>query len=115
MTQIDPEDDNLDRFIVWHYHFIEEHGERKLEAVCAFTTRSEADREFGDRSAQLLERQAAGLADPREYVTFSFRRRGYKEDVRNSRLVLKKMKSHWIAQGLTKKQTRGAPDGRSQA
>jgi hypothetical protein len=114
MAQIDPDDDNLDRFVVWHYHFVEKQGERKLEAICAFSTRSEAEEEFRSSSDKLIKRQAAGLSDPREYFTLTYRRPGYKIDARNSRLVVRKMRSGWIAQGLTKRQTRGKPDAQSE-
>lgn len=113
MPLIDPNDDTLHRYIVWHYHFVEETNERHLVAECAYSTPLEAERYFRIKSAELLQLQSAGQADSREYFSYGHQRPGYKEDSRRTRLEIRKMRSGWIAQGLTKKQTNGKPDGQS--
>ena len=107
MVSIDPHDDSLHRYIVWHYHFVEEFGERKLEAECAFSTLAEAGREFTALSDDLLKRQAQGLADAKEYYSCGYRRPGYEKDSAHQRLEARKMRSSWTAQGLDNEQTGG--------
>jgi len=113
LGSIDPNDDTLHRFIVWHYHYVEEFRERKLEAICAYSTMAEAGRDYSARSADLLKRQVEGLTDGKEYFSCGYRRPGYKEHTEHQRLEIKKMRSGWIAQRLTKNQTSGKSDAES--
>ena len=113
MSLIDLNDDALHRYVVWHYHFVEERHERKLEAICAYSTRREAEKYFRKKSAELLQLQSEGQADSKEYFSCGYRRPGYKEGVTSTRLEIRKMRSGWIAQGLTKRQTSGKPDFQS--
>ncbi len=114
MRLIDPEDDSLPRFIVWHYHYVEKHHERKLEAISAYSTRAEADQEFSSKSIDLLKRQEDGLADPKEYFSCGYRAPGVREKSRLARLGIRKMRSGWTAQGLSREQTSGKPDSQTE-
>lgn len=113
MALIDPNDDTLHRFVVWHYHFIEERHERKLEAICAYSSRREAEKYFRKKSAELQKLQSEGQADSKEYFSCGYQRPGSKEDSRRTRLEIRRMRSGWISQGLTWKQTNGKPDRES--
>jgi hypothetical protein len=107
---IDPEDDSLPRFIVWHYHYVERHHERKLEAISAYSTRVEAYHEFNSKSNDLLKRQEAGLADIKEYFSCGYQGPGGMDQSMRARLTQKIMRSGWTSQGLSKDQTNGKPD-----
>ena len=113
MVAIDPLDDGLHRFIVWHYRYDEDRRERRLIPVIAFSTQEEALNEFANRSAEVLRLQALGLVDCKEYLSCGSRIPGSRLLAVNDRISVNKMRSGWVAQGLTKKQTSGKPDWQS--
>ena len=107
MTLIDPNDDSLLRFIVWHHRFDEDRHGRRLVAVRAFSTWEEASDHMSVRQSVLVELQNQGLADLHEYFTCGSRGPGDKERAAYDRITVKKMRSRRIDQDLTKDQIGG--------
>jgi hypothetical protein len=97
MGKIDPADDSISRFIVWHYHYVEKNHERKLEAIAAFSSLAEANQEFTRKSEELGRLQELGMADLKEYYSCGFRAAGYGEQSKINRLTLKVLRSRLIS------------------
>ena len=114
VSAIDPEDDTQDRFLVQHYRFDEGRNERRLVSVAAYSSRREALRDMKQRQRELTKLQGVGLAEPTEYICSGPRRAGQQARAAQTRMEIKRMRSGWIAQGLTKRQTSGKPDDQSE-
>jgi len=110
VTTLDPDDDTLTRYLVQHYRFDANRGERCLVVIGAFSTQREALKFLKRKSKELLGLKSAGLADTNEYICSSIMRAGHAERATETRMAIRKMKSSWITQGLSKKQTNGKPD-----
>ena len=110
MSAVDPDDNTQDCFLVQHYRFDENRNERRLIVVAAYSTRREAIKNLKQRQKELTKLQEVGLAESSEYLCSGPQRAGQKSRAAQTRIELKKMRSGWVAQGLTKRQTRGKPD-----
>ena len=113
MSQVNPDDDTLHRYVVWHYKYDPEFRERRMTAIAAFDTFSEADKLFKKMHTELSTLKTSGQADPRERISLDTRYPGHHARAVEARLAMRKMKSGWTAQGLTKKQMSGKPDWQS--
>ena len=75
-----------------------------MTVVGAFSTLSEAEQLYAIKSGELTTLKTSGQADPRERISLDNRRPSQKARSAEARLAVRKMKSGWIAQGLTKDQ-----------
>lgn len=76
MAQVDPDDDSLDRYIVWHYAYDPARHERRNQVVAAFDDAREFE-DYVDRAqADLRRRQATDGVDPKEHFGGVIKLRG---------------------------------------
>ena len=70
MAQVDPEDDDVRRFVVRHYRYDPERRQRRHVVVAAFDDEGEFERDLEARSAALRARREGGEAvDEREHIS----------------------------------------------
>lgn len=93
MVQVDMNNDNKDKFIVWHYRFDSSTSHFKRIPLAAFTTSREAKKLFKLESKNLEKRKSAGLADSREYISSDQQLHGHKKRAREMRIFLRIVKS----------------------
>ncbi|HEY3737291.1 MAG TPA: hypothetical protein VGL26_07580 [Jatrophihabitans sp.] len=68
MPQVDPDDDDIARFVVWHRRYDPERRERRNVVIAAFDNHVEQHRFIEIYSAELGIRKAAGEAEAGEWV-----------------------------------------------
>ena len=66
VISVDPDDDSLMRYVIWHYHFDVARRERRNVTVAAYDNESEYNGELQRLQAELLAPEEVGLlgADP---------------------------------------------------
>lgn len=69
MAHVDPDDDAVGRFIVWHYKFDLDRHERWNVVVDAFDNAQEMVAEIHRRSKELERRKERGEAEPIERIS----------------------------------------------
>jgi hypothetical protein len=99
VARVDPDDDNLRRYIVRHYRYDPERHERRHVVVAAFDSRREYNGCFQAASAELERRKAAGEeVDPTEHVSGTVHEPGHRRRAANGRLVMRAL-GHGVAAG----------------
>jgi hypothetical protein len=93
MAQVDINDDNIDKFIVWHYRFDPSTSHFRKIPLAAFSSSREAKKLFKFESKALEKRKSAGLADKREYISSDQQLHGHKKRAREIRIFRKSIKS----------------------
>jgi hypothetical protein len=92
VAEVDPDDDTINRFIVWWYRFDPARHERRNTTVAAFDN----EPEFMDRiealSDELRRLKAAGLAEAVELVGGVHHPAGYGTKVRTQRERLRMLR-----------------------
>jgi hypothetical protein len=68
MAVVDPDDDSIDRYVVWHYRYDAVRNERRNVVAAAFDDEQEFLAQIKRRVGQLDELQARGEADEREHI-----------------------------------------------
>jgi hypothetical protein len=86
VAQVNAADDSIERYIVRIYAYDPARHERRHVLVAAFDNEAEGMRCVRETHRALLERRAAGLADPREYVTMVCKAAGCDERHRARRI-----------------------------
>ncbi len=87
---IDPNDDSLDRWIVWHYRYDPERRERRNVVVACFDNRR-VFMKFMERSnAELELAKLDGRADKKEHISGVVWDAGCREEMRLQRLGMGK-------------------------
>ncbi len=109
MSELDPEDDTQDCFVVQHFRFDPQRSERRLQVVSAFTTKREALRDLRRRQRELAKLQESGIAEQREYLCSGPRRAGQKVRAAQTRIELRKMRSGWVTAKLNEDSTNPEP------
>jgi hypothetical protein len=69
MAVVDPDDDSIQRYVVWHYRYDADRNERRNVVVAAFDEEQEFLAEITRRAARLKELQARGEAEEREHIS----------------------------------------------
>ncbi|HEY5986975.1 MAG TPA: hypothetical protein VIV12_11465 [Streptosporangiaceae bacterium] len=99
MARVDPQDDNLRRYIVHHYRYDPERHERRHVVVAAFDSRREFNACFKAASEEIERRKTAGEhVDPSEHVSGTVHEPGSRQRAANGRLVRRAL-SHGVAPG----------------
>jgi hypothetical protein len=99
VARVDPDDDDLRRYIVHHYRYDPERHERRHVVVAAFDSRREYNACFQAASAELERRKATGeQVDPSEHVSGTVHEPGYRRRAANGRLVMRAL-GHGVAPG----------------
>jgi hypothetical protein len=89
MAEVDPEDDTIQRWIVYWYRFDPARHERRHCVVAAYETEREMISRMDVEAANLEAKRAAGLADQSEHLSGSEKGRGYKQRADEQRLTEK--------------------------
>ncbi len=87
MAQIDPADDSLWRWVVFHYRFVPERNQRTNALVAAFDNETEQVAAIGELTALIRQEVAAGTRDPKENVSGVTWHPGYHAEQGFGRLV----------------------------
>ena len=88
MAQIDPEDDDLHRYLVRRYRYDPERGERRHVVVAAFDDVQEQLRLIDELHAHLKARRETGEpVDPQEHVSGTELEPGYRRLHADARLL----------------------------
>ena len=88
MAQVDPEDDSINRFIVWHYRYDLQRHERRHVVVAAFDNEREMWARMQEIGAEINRRRDAGEeVDRGEHASGSIHEPGYLRRAANGHLV----------------------------
>jgi hypothetical protein len=88
MAQVDPEDDSINRFIVWHYRYDPQRHERRHVVVAAFDNEREMWARMQEIGAEIKRRREAGEeVDRGEHASGSIHEPGYLRRAANGHLV----------------------------
>jgi hypothetical protein len=85
MAKIDPDDDTLDRWIVWWYQYDESRRERRNMVVAAFDNEAEFLERIGEADAELQRLQAEDRAEGTERISGGLHRAGSGAETRARR------------------------------
>ena len=100
MSQVDPGDDSIKRFIVRHYRYDEARHERRHVVVAAFDNEREFRAAIARIQAEIVRRRERGDdADPREHASGVFYEPGYLRRAVNGHLVSRAIK-HGVGASL---------------
>ena len=92
VAEVDPDDDTIDRFIVWWYRFDPARHERRNTTLAAFDNESEFMDRIEALSDQLRRLKTAGLAEAVEHVGGALHPAGYGTKVRTQRERLRMLR-----------------------
>src|SRR5262249_22861299 len=99
VARVDPDDDNLRRYIVHHYRYDPARHERRHVVVAAFDSRREVNACFQAAGDDMERRKAAGEhGDPSEHVSGVVHEPGSRRRAANGRLVVRALR-HGVAPG----------------
>ena len=69
MAEVDPDDDRIARWVVWHYRFDPSRSERRNVTVAAYDNVEEFERSLDEHMRWLVARQASGEAEAAESIS----------------------------------------------
>jgi len=99
VARVDPDDDNVRSYIVYHYRYDPDRHERRHVVVAALDSRREYDACFQAASAEIERRKAGGeQVDPSEHVAGTVHEPGYRRRASNGRLMVRALR-HGVAPG----------------
>ncbi|GAA1903395.1 hypothetical protein [Lapillicoccus jejuensis] len=88
MAEVDPEDDSIERFVVYHYRYDPQRSERRNVVVAAYDDAGEFEARVDHENARLRGRAARGeRIDPREHISGTVLPPGYARLAARARLV----------------------------
>jgi hypothetical protein len=92
VATVDPDDDSICRWVVWHYRYDPDRSERRNVVVAAFDNRHEFDADIEKRAARLRACKERGEdVDPAEHVSGLMQEPGYRRMQRNAHLLRRAM------------------------
>ena len=77
MAEVDPDDDSIDWWIVWHYRFDPQRRERRHVFVAAFDSAREMEARLHEEQVRLDAAKAIGDAEPQEWLSGGRKEPGY--------------------------------------
>ncbi len=90
MARVDPDDDDIRRFIVRHYRYDPERHERRHVVIAAFDNEHEFNACMKEASAEIDRRKNNGeQVDPAEHVSGIVHEPGYRRRAASRRLVFR--------------------------
>jgi hypothetical protein len=99
MARVDAEDDDIRRFVVWHYRYDPERRERRHVLVAAFDDQSEFEAYLRQTQRDLKQRRAGDPGfDPQEHVSGTTHEPGHRRRAANGRLIRRAM-AHGVVLG----------------
>jgi hypothetical protein len=88
MARVDPDDDTIDRWVVWVYRYDPERRERRNVVEAAFDDGEEFERYLHDAAERLIGLKQRGEAEQVEHYGGVCYEAGYRDRVRRQRLGL---------------------------
>lgn len=102
MGRVDPQDDRVARYIVFHYRYDPERHERRNMIVAAYDNHAEMVAHVLRLTRALNTSRAQDSVDPHEHCSGSIRPPGYNERVRTQRIESRRaMRRRPDQEGLT--------------
>lgn len=93
VASVDPDDDSITRYVVWHYRYDPDRNERRNVVVAAFDNPDEWQTEVRNRAADLRARRDRGEdVDPSEKISGVCHEQGHRQRWANGHLVDRAMK-----------------------
>jgi hypothetical protein len=100
VARVDPENDDVLRFVVQHHRYDPERHERRHVVVAAFDTEQELLSGMDTVRAEIEGRKSCGeLVDPRERASGAVLEPGYRRRAANGHLVMRALR-HGVMPGL---------------
>jgi hypothetical protein len=88
VARVDPDDDSICRWVVWHYRYDPDRRERRNVVVAAFDNAHEFHADIEKRAARLRMRKERGDdIDPIERISGQMYEPGYRRLQRNAHLL----------------------------
>jgi hypothetical protein len=88
VATVDPDEDSIRRWVVWHYRYDPDRRERRNVVVAAFDNAREFQADIEKRAAQLRLRKERGEdVDPTERISGQMYEPGYRRLQRNAHLL----------------------------
>jgi hypothetical protein len=88
VARVDPDDDSIHRWVVWHYRYDSYRSERRNVVVAAFDNPGEFFADIAERSSQLRRRRERGEdVHPAEQISGAMYEPGYRRVQRNAHLL----------------------------
>jgi hypothetical protein len=88
VAAVDPNDDSIQRWVVWHYRYDPDRRERRNVAVAAFDDIDEFHADIEQRAAELRDRRERGeTVDASERISGKSYEAGYQRLQRNAQLL----------------------------
>jgi hypothetical protein len=91
VPRVDPDDDSIERWVVYRYAFDAARHERRHQVVAAFDNEGEFLRLIDEVTEMLRIRKADGAAEEVEHVTGRHVRPGYRAEQQARRLEWKRI------------------------
>lgn len=99
MARVDPNDDDIRRWIVWHYRYDPDRNERRNVVVAAFDNPDEYHADIAERAEQLRARKERGEdVDPAEHISGLLQEPGYRRLQQNAHLLRRAMEHGVVPQ-----------------
>jgi hypothetical protein len=99
MARVDPDDDNIVRWVVWHYRYDPDRNERRNVVVAAFDNAGEFHTDIEARAVQLRARKERGDdVHPCEHISGQMYGPGYRRLQRNAHM-LRRAVEHGVVPG----------------
>lgn len=93
VARVDPDDDSIHRWVVWHYRYDSYRSERRNVVVAAFDNPGEFFADIAERSSQLRRRSERGEdVHPAERISGAMYEPGYRRVQRNAHLLKRAIK-----------------------
>jgi hypothetical protein len=99
VAQVDPDDDDIVRFVVWHYRFDAERRERRNVVVAAFDDDEEFRLDLQRRAEELRRLKDQDEADEAERVGGVILEPGAKAEAQSGRTILRAVRAAARAAG----------------
>lgn len=99
VSTVDPDDDSLHRYIVWHFRLDPERSQRRNVVVAAYDNETEMSARLSTEKAALDSRKSRGLAEEREWLHGSYRMPGYRETMVQQRQPWRRARSARVRKG----------------
>ena len=88
MAQVNPDDDDIERFIVYRYTYDPARHERRHVIVVAFDNEQEFEAAITTLARELVERRGSGvIIDSQEHISGAVLKPGHRRQQRNGRIV----------------------------
>ena len=99
MTRVDPDDDEIRRYVVRRYAYDSQRRERRHQVIAAFDNKREFSKFFKQVSDELRRRRASGEnAEASEYYSGIVLEPGHRRLQQNGRILARAMK-HGVSSG----------------